>query len=174
MFNRARPGCFKSGTNRCSTCLREPYCSGDCQKANWKSHKLFCKTIKKLSNELQSYQEVHRLQLEIREETPLSKHLSEYSPLPESFKMRELNSRVLAHLISYAEHQLGDRVPGKYFLRRGNGERINNWRAEMEILIPICFDLVSRYMGQDSKKNEEWDMVLPYYKKMLGLLIRGL
>jgi hypothetical protein len=77
-------------------------------------------------------------------------------------------------LISYAEHQLGDRVPGKYFLRRGNGERINNWRAEMEILIPICFDLVSRYMGQDSKKNEEWDMVLPYYKKMLGLLIRGL
>lgn len=105
----------------------------------------------KLSHELQSYQEVHRLQLEIRKETPLSQLLPEYSPLPESIKMRELNSRVLAHLTSYAEHQLGNRVPGKDYRQRENGERITNWQAEMEILFPICFDLVSKYMDPDSK-----------------------
>jgi len=109
MSKCASPGCFKAGINRCSICLREPYCSGECQKGDWKSHKLICKTLKKLSLQLQPYHEATRVIKEILGERP---------------KKMQLDIRVLEHLISYSEHQFGDRVPGKAYRERGNGEHI--------------------------------------------------
>jgi hypothetical protein len=80
MSECARPICFELGISRCPIDLRELYCSGDCQKIDWKAHKLICKTLKKLSHELQPYREVVRLIEEI---------------LGEEFKKVELNVRVL-------------------------------------------------------------------------------
>jgi hypothetical protein len=51
MAGCARPGCYELGLSRYSICLREPYCSADCQKGDWKSHKLICETLKKLSHQ---------------------------------------------------------------------------------------------------------------------------
>jgi hypothetical protein len=51
--------------------LREPYCSGDCQKGDWKFHKSICKILKKLSHQLQPYHEVLRVIEEILEEEVL-------------------------------------------------------------------------------------------------------
>ena len=34
--------CTKSGTKTCSACGKSCYCSGECQKADWKVHKLWC------------------------------------------------------------------------------------------------------------------------------------
>jgi hypothetical protein len=79
------------GINRYSICLREPYCSGEYQKGDWKSHKLICKTLKKLSFQLQHYQEVARVIKEIRGERP---------------KKTQLDMRVLNHLLSYAVYLL--------------------------------------------------------------------
>jgi hypothetical protein len=107
----AKPGCFNAGTNKCSVCLREPYCCGECQKEDWKSHKLICKALKKLSYELQPYQEVARVIFETRQER--------------NMKM-QLHIRLLVHLICYAEHQFGDRVVGKSYRKRGEGERMEN------------------------------------------------
>ena len=135
MSKCARPGCLKIGANRCSACLREPYCCGDCQKNDWKSHKLICKTLKKLSHELQPYHDVIQVIIEIREEKT---------------EKKELKIRVLGHLISYAEHQFGDRVPGRGYRKMGTGEHIDNWTVEIEILIPMYNALASIYGGDES------------------------
>ena len=36
-------GCESTGTVACASCLRSWYCSKECQKADWKSHKPMCK-----------------------------------------------------------------------------------------------------------------------------------
>jgi hypothetical protein len=58
MSNCARPGCINEGINKCSLCLREHYCSGECQKGDWKIHKNICKSLEKLSLHLQPYHKV--------------------------------------------------------------------------------------------------------------------
>lgn len=35
----------KAGSNRCGRCHSRFYCSLDCQKLDWKDHKLTCKPI---------------------------------------------------------------------------------------------------------------------------------
>lgn len=38
----SRPGCAEHGRNSCSSCNNEDYCSTDCQKQDWKIHKIMC------------------------------------------------------------------------------------------------------------------------------------
>ena len=84
--------------------------------------------MKKLSFQLQPYHEVVRVIEEIREEL--------------SSKKKE-EVRVLGHLISYALFQFGDRILGKAYRERAfNGERIDNWRVEIGILVSLYVDLV--------------------------------
>jgi tetratricopeptide (TPR) repeat protein len=117
---------------------------------------LICKTLKKLSLQLQPYQEVAGVIEEIREERP---------------KKTLLDMRVLGHLVSYAEHQFGDRVPGKPYRERGNGDRIDNWNVEIEILIPIYSDLVDVYSSSESLSIIDNDnLTFPNVEKMLDLL----
>jgi tetratricopeptide (TPR) repeat protein len=137
--------------------LREAYCSVDCQKGDWKTHKAICKFMKKLSFQLQPYHEVGRVIEEIREEISLKK---------------KGEMRVLGHLISYALYQFGDRVLGKaYRVRGGNIERIDNWKVEVGILIPIYIDVVSVLIDDKSLSAMVIDnLTFPYYEKMLDIL----
>jgi hypothetical protein len=155
----ASPDCVKAGINRCSICLSELYCSGECQKGDWKSHKLIYKTLKKLSLQLQPYQEVARVIDQILEERP---------------KKLQLDVRVLGHLTSYAEHQFGDRIPGKSYRERGDGDRMDNWKVEIEILIPIYDDLVNIYSTDESLSMLSMidinNLRFPCLEKMLDLL----
>jgi hypothetical protein len=117
---------------------------------------LICKTSKKLSNRLQPYQEVVRVIEEIREERP---------------KKIQLDIRVLKYLISYAEHQFGNRVTGRAYRERKNGEHIDNWNVEIEIVIPIYGDLVDVYRRDESLSMiDSYNFQFPYYEKMLDLL----
>lgn len=47
----AYPSCNKIGTKKCAGCFVELYCSIECQKADWKMHKLIC-SYEKESNKL--------------------------------------------------------------------------------------------------------------------------
>jgi hypothetical protein len=117
---------------------------------------LICKTLRKLSLQLQPYQEVARVIKEIGEERP---------------KKVQLDIRVLGHLISFAEHQFGDRVPGKAYRERGNGNRIDNWNVEIIILNPICRNLVDVYLADESLSVINSDnFQFPYLEKILDLL----
>jgi tetratricopeptide (TPR) repeat protein len=112
--------------------------------------------LKKLSHELQPFNEVTRIIKEIRNESQKKIHL---------------DVRFLNHLISYAGHQIGDRIPGKAYRERANGERINNWNAEIAMLIPTYFQLISMYQRDESFGRIDSDNVIfPYLEKMLELL----
>jgi hypothetical protein len=130
MSTCTRPCCLLEGLHRCSICLREAYCSVDCQKGDWKAHKAICKILKKLSFQLQPYHEVIQVIKEIREVVVTQ-------------KME--NTRVLGHSISYALYQFGDRVIGKTCRERAfNGECIDNWVFEIGILVPIYINFCSQ------------------------------
>jgi tetratricopeptide (TPR) repeat protein len=113
--------------------------------------------LKKLSHQLQPYLEVVRIIEEIRGEI--------------SKKNREQKLRVLGHLLSYADHQFGDRILGKSYRERGNGERIDNWRVEIEILVHIYNDFIDIHEDDESLSMMAFDnLTFPYNEKMLALL----
>jgi tetratricopeptide (TPR) repeat protein len=113
--------------------------------------------LKKLSLKLQPYHEVARVIEEIHEEI--------------STKNKEQKLRVLEHLISYADYQFGDRILGKSYRERGNGDRIDNWSVEIKGLIPIYNDTVVIHKEDESLSTMARDnLVFPYYEKMLELL----
>jgi hypothetical protein len=112
--------------------------------------------LKKLSLQLQSYHEATRVIKEILGERP---------------KKMQLDIRVLEHLISYSEHQFGDRVPGKAYRERKDGDRIDNWTVEIRILIPIYSNLVNVYSTDESLSMIDSDNLrLPYLEKILDVL----
>jgi hypothetical protein len=49
----ARPNCYIIANSSCSSCNKDYYCSVDCQKMDWKVHKLICPILQKLSDKLQ-------------------------------------------------------------------------------------------------------------------------
>jgi tetratricopeptide (TPR) repeat protein len=154
----ARPGCLERGRKKCSVCLNEQYCSGDCQKGDWRSHKLICKTVKKLSHNSQSYQEVVRIIQSVYEERP---------------KEKLLDIRVLEHLISYAEQHFGNRVPERTYRKCSNGERIDNWKVEILILVPIYNELISIYISDNDNSLSMMirnNLSFPYLEKVIDLL----
>jgi hypothetical protein len=129
----------------------EPYCSGECQKLDWKKHKLICTILKRLSNELQPYQEVVKVIMEIL-------------VIPG-------NLRILSHLLCYAEFQFGERIAGKAYRQRGNGEKIDNLTVEVRVVIDIYRRFLSVYDGDRSLTNEDRNnLKLPYFLKMQELL----
>jgi hypothetical protein len=123
---------------------------------DWKAHKSICKTLKKLSFQLKPYREVLQLLEEIRNE---------------KFEKKELYIRVWKRLISYAEYQFGTRVPGKDYRERENGERIDNWTVEIQILIHIYGVLASLY-GRDESLSmiNRNNLTFPLLEKMLSFL----
>jgi tetratricopeptide (TPR) repeat protein len=92
--------------------------------------------------------------------------------LVETFKKKnEQRIRVLTHLISYAKHQFGDRVPGKVYRERITGERMDNWMVEIEMLISIYVDLLSVHNEDKALRLMDRDnLTFPYYEKMLDIL----
>jgi hypothetical protein len=117
---------------------------------------LICKTLKKLSLQLQPHHEALRVIKGIFGERP---------------KKVQLDIRVLEHLISYSGHQFGDRVLGKAYRERKDGDRIDNWTVEIGILIPIYSNLVNVYSTDESLSMIDSDNFLfPYYEKMLDFL----
>jgi tetratricopeptide (TPR) repeat protein len=113
--------------------------------------------LRKLSHQLQPYNEVVRVIEETQEEI--------------SKKNKQQTLRVLGHLLSYADHQFGDRILGKSYRERGNGECIDNWRVEIGILVPIYYDFIVIYIEDESLSTMAFDnLAFPYMEKMLTLL----
>jgi hypothetical protein len=112
-----------------------------------------CPILKKLTIKLQPYHEVTRL-------------------INEVFESKKWNDcRVLEHLLSFAEHQFGKGVPGKHYREREDGERISNWKAEIDFLQRIIITLIN-LSGRDNSLSTiiRYDMRFPYIKRSLSLL----
>jgi tetratricopeptide (TPR) repeat protein len=93
-----------------------------------------CPILKKLSTQLQPFHEVIR----IKDEILISK--------------KGKDVRVLQHLLSYLEHQFGEKITGIDYRERGNGERISNWEVEVLISHNI-YDCLADLYHHDSSMN---------------------
>jgi hypothetical protein len=123
---------------------------------DWKLHKLICKILKKLSHQLQPYQEVVTVIMETNNELP---------------KKQDLEVRALRHLIAYAEDQFGDRVEGKPYRERGNGDRMDNWNVELVNLLAIYIRLALANVNDGSLSIiAHDDLIFPYLEKQRDLL----
>jgi hypothetical protein len=142
---------YITAKNTCSVCLREPYCSSDCQKADRKDHKPICKVLKKLSNALQPYNDVAEVSTKILYEEPP--------------KFRN-NVRVLMHLLSYTEFQFGNHIPCKTYREREPDSQIANWRVEIEFSHQNSNLLIS-IISEDKSHSVliRDNMMMPYLKK---------
>jgi tetratricopeptide (TPR) repeat protein len=115
--------------------------------------------LKRLSHQFHSYQEVSRIIQSVYEERP---------------KEKLLDIRVLEHLISYAEQHFGSRVPNRAYRKSNNGERIDNWKVEILILVPIYNELISVYMSDNENPLSMMDrnnLGFPYLEKVIDLLL---
>jgi hypothetical protein len=112
-----------------------------------------CPILKKLTKLLQPYREVTRLIDDI------------------SKSKKANNCRVLEHLLSFAEHQFGNEVTGKRYREREDGERISNWKEDIEILHSIIRTLANYYRNDCSLSTViRDDMRFPYLERSLSLL----
>jgi hypothetical protein len=118
----ARPGCDKIGANACSKCMKEFYCSGECQETDWKSHKMLCLLIKLLSNTQLPFRDVHFTFNEFVDQN--------YNKIAKLGKKNEI--RLLKHLATFLEHQFGKRIAGERAYERNNGDRLDNWEVEID------------------------------------------
>jgi hypothetical protein len=134
MFKCARPDCQILAKCSCSGCDREHYCGSDCQKLDWKIHKLMCPILKKLSYKLQPFREVDQI----------------VNGIMASKKGSVI--RVLEHLLSYAEYQFGTEVEGKIYREREDGEHMSNSDVDLRIL--NCF-----YMSNISSRKVKFYVV---------------
>jgi hypothetical protein len=153
MSKCARPDCLAKAKSSCSVCGREQYCSSSCQKLDWKIHKSMCPILKKLSTQLQPFHEV----IQIKDEVLTSK--------------KGKDCRVLEHLLSYLEYQFGGKVAGIDYRERGNGERINNWEVEVEILHAVSCLLAGLYLHNNLLSMiSRCEMSFPLLERSLSLL----
>jgi hypothetical protein len=110
--------------------------------------------LKKLSLHLQPYHVVLRVIEEIIEDI--------------TKKNKQQTLRVLGHLLPYAHHQFGDRIVGKSYREKGNGECIDNWRVEIKELIYIYNEFIIIYQDDKSLSMMAFNnLVFPYYEKLL-------
>jgi tetratricopeptide (TPR) repeat protein len=115
---------------------------------------LICKSLKNLSNKLEPYSHVLRI---IQETLNAAKNVSDI--------------RILSHLLSYAEFQFGDRILGKAYRERENGERISNWEAEIGGFYHIHEKIIEIYKKGSSLSQIQCNsLVLPQNVKILELL----
>jgi tetratricopeptide (TPR) repeat protein len=75
-------------------------------------------------------------------------------------------------LLSYAEFQFAERIPGKAYRQRENSsERMDNWTVEIHFLVSIYICLSATYDADASHSLIDRDNgMLPHYLKMLEVL----
>jgi tetratricopeptide (TPR) repeat protein len=105
-----RPKCALLGTAHCSACQNEWYCSVECQRENWKDHKITCGKRLLTESELITF-------------------LDDTYKVARNFDQTDRNERninLLKNAILIAEYQFGDWVQGKCFRQLKNGVVFEN------------------------------------------------
>jgi hypothetical protein len=111
-------------------------------------HKKACETSKELSNELQTYDEVNKV-------------IKMYDEVKGAG-----NIRVLKHVLAYTEFQFGERIPRKSYREHLNGDQLNNFKVEIDCLLPTIFGITGFYSNEpldlkNSLINKD-NMLSPY------------
>jgi hypothetical protein len=134
----------------CSGCMIEEYCSPQCQKADWKVHRLMCASMKS-SKKLLSFKEIRELTQILRDYAYASKNT--YN-----------NIRILEYCLSFAEHQFGEKIIGKSSVKKLDKE-MSYENIDFNCIIPICVELCYLYSQHHTvdyllEKNEVKDNII--------------
>lgn len=154
--------CVKMGLRPCSGCLKEGYCGPECQKKDWKLHKLLCSFMKN-GDKLLPFDEVVSVISKLKKQAELKEGA-------------ESKIRLLEYCLSFAEHQYGSRTAGNAYRERKDGSRISNWNADIFALEQLCFNLGNIYrpltnkIDNEAARIESFQKALYYYEKSLSLL----
>jgi tetratricopeptide (TPR) repeat protein len=147
--------CHKTGTSTCSSCLQEFYCSGECQKKDWKGHKVLCKLIKLMSDvpvidkrtfkHLLPYKEVAEIVDKVLKQTE-----SEIVKLEEGSSTRSKKYiSLLERAVKFIDIQFGNNpvqaAKGMVTYERDDGDLIYSWDVEIRFLYKI-YDHLARYV----------------------------
>jgi tetratricopeptide (TPR) repeat protein len=109
--------------------------------------------LKKLPNKLQSYNEAVQTINEILASS------------------KGNNARVLEHLLSYADYQFGQHVAGSKYRERSDGQRIDNWNVDINILFEISTRLSNIYATNPSLSTIIRDnKIFPHLERSLHIL----
>jgi hypothetical protein len=147
--------CIKMGSKLCSSCNDESYCSPECQKLDWKIHKIICS---KKSGQLLPFEEA----------------MSRFFKLvTESFgKSNENRLRILLYLHKFSEFQFESLMDKPGSSRRADdGDTSYDMVVDINILNWIYFQIGTAY--QPITKNgtrSEWNTALSYYEKSIKIL----
>jgi MYND finger len=135
-----RTNCTRLGTKHCSACQSVWYCSVECQRANWKDHKVTCG--KKLLTE-----------------SELSRFLSDKTDKAASLDLSDRegkNINFLKGAVLFAEYQFADLVAGEAYHRLKNGVVFkNDW-----LLFNLRDMLTESYINQNTVAS--FDIALGY------------
>jgi MYND finger len=135
-----RPNCALLGTSHCSACQNEWYCSVECQRANWKDHKITCG--KKLLSE-----------------TELDEFLVDSIKEASTFDLTVRNGSNISFLknaILITEYQFGERVTNECHRHLKNGEIYKNDL----LLFSLRYMYAKYYINQNTTNS--FDIALGY------------
>jgi tetratricopeptide (TPR) repeat protein len=156
------PICNKLKLHACAGCLKEKYCSSDCQKRDWKIHKIMCASMKN-NDKFLPFTEVALIITKIKRQAELKEGT-------------ESEIRLLKYCILFAKYQYGSPVVGKSYRERDNGSQISNWNVELGTLLHLYLKLgtIHRQMNDImddyiSTKNA-LETAIPYFRNALKLL----
>lgn len=125
------PRCKGLGTRKCSGCNNEGYCGPECQKIDWKVHRIICSCMKS-GDKLLKFSEVTEKLREPLRQLDLK-------------GLTEAGIRLMEFCLSFAEYQFGVRRIGKSSRMR-DGEGYDNWQIDILLLENLCMRLSTAYM----------------------------
>jgi hypothetical protein len=129
----------------CSVCLVEGYCSVDCQKADWKTHKVLCFLMKN-ENSLFPYEKI----CDIVEKLIKLAKFKEIENNDEKNKAnRNKSIKILEYGILFAKKQFGERTIGSLQRSFRFNSTITNIRVDLNVLIPVYQSLCDLYFPID-------------------------
>jgi hypothetical protein len=157
-----KPSCEHLRSKDCSGCLKEGYCSPECQKDDWKIHRLMCPHMKN-GDKLLPFQEVER-------------NLRKFQNSKELSERGENVGRISEFCVTYAENQFGDRIPGQWYRERENGSRVDNWNVDVLYLEFFNFSIANSWRLSTNSiynidlRKESFKKAIYYYEKVLCIL----
>lgn len=122
-----RPGCNELGLKHCSSCRDASYCSVQCQKDDWKTHKKKCS--KRMPDKL----------LPIAEVVQVIKRSFDQGMKFKFQGRADAAIEVLENAVTFVDNQIGPRIVGETYRIRRNGDRVNNWQS---VTMPVCLLLI--------------------------------
>jgi MYND finger len=133
-----KKNCEGAGTAHCSACQNEWYCSVECQRSDWKVHKINCG--KKILPLLE-------LQDSIRMAADQAKR---YEEAGENVNAAAVYEKILIS----SEYQFGEHIPGTYCRQRRNGDMIEEWK-----LFTLRNMLTESYIQQHTAASSDTALV---------------